>query len=205
VLHFALAVALDRAGKLRSANRQLRRANRLDPTGGSLNDKEIIWLPSYDHLYYRALRAQSLRLRGEALHWWQQFAKAAPRSPWAYVIGRRVALLRTGPFTAADVSLERGTADRQELAADLTRSHAALRGCLGTAAAAAPALSALRGLRVGVVAGRRGVSRVTVTKGWGALTGSPGACVRAALGKVRWARAVKGRDPVSFSFSVVGP
>lgn len=203
VLHFALAVALDRAGKLRSADRQLRRANRLDPTGETINSKDIIWLPSYDHLYYRALRAFSLRRRGEALQWWQKFAAAAPSSPWGYVIGRRVSLLRTGPITPKDVSLQKGAADLKELAAALTQSHAALRGCLGTATS--PKLAELRGLRVGLVIGRRGISRVTVIKRYGPGPSASGTCVRTALRKVRWKKSLKTATPITFSFSLVGP
>jgi len=203
VLHFALAVALDRAGKLRSADRQLKRANRLDPTGGSLNGKDIIWLPSHDHLYYRALRAFSLRRRGEALKWWQEFAAAAPSSPWSYVIGQRVKLLRTGPFTPRDVSLDKGAANLKEVAAALTGSHLALRRCLGTAAA--PKMADLRGLRVGLVVGRRGISRVTVIKRYGPVPSAPGTCVRAALRKVRWKKSLKTADPITISFSLVGP
>ncbi len=203
VLHFALAVALDRSGKLRSADRQLRRANRLDPTGKSLDDKDIIWLPSHDHLYYRALRAYSLRRRGEAVSWWQKFMKAAPSSPWAYVVGRRVKLLRTAPFEIADVSLDKGAANLKEVAAALTGSHPVMRRCLGSKAS--PKLADLRGLRVGLVVGRRGISRVTIVKRFGAAPSSPGSCIRTALRKVRWAKSLKTRDPISISFSLVGP
>lgn len=203
VLHFALAVALDRAGKLRSADRQLRRANRLDPTGGSINDKDIIWLPRYDHLYYRALRASSLNRRGEALQWWQRFVAAAPKSPWSYVIGRRVTRLRTAPFTSRDVALQKGAADLKVLADALTQAHPALRKCLG--AEATPRIAQLRGMRVGVVAGRRGVTRVTNLKAFGSLPSSPTTCIRTALRKVRWNKTIKTADPITFSFSLVGP
>jgi len=203
VLHFALAVALDRAGKLRSADRQLQRANRLDPTGASLNDKDIIWLPHYDHLYYRALRAHSRGLRGEALQWWQKFAIASPTGPWGYVIGRRISLLRTAPFTPRDVSLQKGAADLTIVAEALTQSHTALRRCLG--AIAKPTLAELRGLRVGIVAGRRGVTKVTELKSFGSLPPAPGACIRTALRKVRWSKVLKTADPITFSFSLVGP
>jgi tetratricopeptide (TPR) repeat protein len=203
VLHFALAVALDRAGKLRPADRQLKRANRLDPTGGSLNDKDIIWLPSQDHLYYRALRAFSLRRRGEALQWWQKFVTAAPQGPWTYVIERRVSLLRKAPLTSKDVDLLKGAANLEILAAALTRSHAALRKCLGSQTT--PKLADLRGLRVGVVATRRGPTRVTLLKHFGTLPPSTKSCIQAALQKTTWTKILKTRTPITLSFSLVGP
>jgi len=203
VLHFALAVALDRDGKVRSADRQMVQANRLDPTGSTLNSKDIVWLPGHDHLYYRALRAYSLRRRGAALTWWQKFMTAAPQSPWAFVIGRRVSLLRKAPFTAKEVSLQKGTADPKALAAALTLSHAVLRKCLGSNTA--PTLTELRGLRLGVVAGRRGPTRVTVLKQFGAHPASTKPCLHSALRKLRWNKLLKNSDPITFSFSLVGP
>ncbi len=203
VLHFALAVALDRAGKLRSADRQLQRANRLDPTGASLSGKDIIWLPSHDHLYYRALRAFSLRQRGEALRWWKKFVSVSPRSPWNFVIERRVSLLRKAPFTPKDVSLQKGAADLKELAATLTRSHVALRSCLGSNTT--PKLADLRGLRVGIVSGRHGPTRITILKHFGTLPSSTKTCIQSALRKASWTKILKTRNPISFSISLVGP
>ncbi len=205
VLHFAVAVAMDRAGQSRSADRQLRRANRLDPTGASLDDKDIVWLPSYDHLYYRALRAQSLHLRGKALQYWQRFMKAAPRSPWSYVVSRRVKALRLAPFEAKGISLDKGAADLKLVAAELTKLHGRLRRCLGTTQVPLK-LSLMRGARLGLLLTRRSLSRVTVIGRFGAPGGGQVAsCLGAPLRKVPWSRIIKGSSPVSLSFSLVGP
>ncbi|MFH2010669.1 MAG: tetratricopeptide repeat protein [bacterium] len=203
VLHFALAVALDRSGRFRSAQRQLRRANRLDPTGASLNSGDIIWLPSHDHHYYRALRAFSLGRRAEALGHWQRFLRADPKGPWSYVVGRRLLRLRTDPITKAELGSPDAGVDAELLAAALTGVQPALRRCLG--AAPPTGIAAHLGVRIKIEATRRGVARLDTSGAVGRLPTELAGCLQTALGKVRWTQAIKGRAKATFSFALVGP
>ncbi len=98
VVQFALAVALDRQGRHRLAERRMQRALQLDPHAKSLASADIIWLPAHDHHYYRALAALVTGRRAAALEQLQRFYQAAPRSPWRVVMRRRVEHLRTRPY-----------------------------------------------------------------------------------------------------------
>lgn len=98
VVQFALAVALDRQGRHRLAERRMKRALQLDPHAKSLASADIIWLPAHDHHYYRALAALVAGRRAAALQQLQRFYQAAPRSPWRVVMRRRVEHLRTRPY-----------------------------------------------------------------------------------------------------------
>lgn len=204
VLHFALAVALDRQGQWEAASRRMSYALQLDPTGSSLSSGDILWLPAYDHHYYRALLHLVRGQRAQALGHYQKFFQAAPRSPWRFVMRLRAEGLRTQPLVAQELQARHGPLDPAKAAALLVGKHPALRRCLGTAPETWT-LPELKGVAVTVnlQQGRPTGVKVNVTAGEVPVTAS--ACLQRALAPIRWAGALRGRDSAGFTVEIVGP
>ncbi len=204
VLHFALAVALDRQGRRVAAARRMKRALQLDPKAAALESKDIIWLPAYDHHYYRALRFMVSGRRATALQHWQRFDQSAPRSPWRWVIHQRIQQMRSEPLTKTDLHDVTGDVNRDQAAQALTSHAPALRACLGTLPPR-PTIASYRGvrLRCSLQGGR--LHELRVTKRVGAVPAGVTACLQRALRRVPWRRVVKGRAPARFTLELIGP
>lgn len=205
VLHFALAVALDRQGHRQAADRRMKRALQLDPKGKALDSGDIIWLPAHDHHYYRALRHQVAGERAQALAEWQRFLKAAPRGPWAWGIRRRAEALRARPLGRDDLHPVTGAPDREMAVAALAGRHSALRRCLGSASGEVP-LEQLAGVSLSITLAKGGRVTAVSTR---TLAGSPPAdapaCLQREVSRTRFPGAAAGPAGASFSIEVVGP
>ena len=206
VLYFALAVALDRDGRHRAAERQIRRALQLDPNAESLDSKSVIWLPSHDHYYYRALRWAVLGRRVKALKAWQTFAaRAHGKGPWRYVIRRRLEQLRTTPLDVKNIKpWGVGALDKGLLVHTISKALPTLRQCLGAQGTPQTA-AAYRGLRLKLKASHKGLQSLSLDQRLGALPTNATSCLQSTLRKLPWRKLVTNKGDVRFAFDIVGP
>lgn len=204
VLHFALAVALDRQGRWDSATRRVRYGLRLDPLGKSLDSGDILWLPPHEHTYYRALISVARGERAQALNYLQRFHRADPRSSWRFVMRLRADGLRTRPIEEGDLRAPRGPLDAARAASALASRQEAMRRCLGTLPESWT-VTDLRGvtLAIALSPGRPPVTQVGPTAG--APPSTAAACLQREVAGARWGGVLKGREAASWTLEIVGP
>ncbi|MDY0002555.1 MAG: tetratricopeptide repeat protein [Polyangia bacterium] len=204
VLHFALAVALDRQGQWEASNRRMKVALGLDPAGKSLDSSDILWLPPYEHLYYRALIHLARGARAQALDHYLKFHQAAPRSPWRFVMRLRGEGLRSRPVEALELQAQRGPLDAEKAALAISGRQSSLRACLGTLPERW-ALQELKGVSLAITLQQGKAAQFKVSPLVGEVRAAAQACLQKELGLVRWAGALKGREPAAFTVELVGP
>ncbi len=81
-VHWAMAVAFDRARKDADADRELETALRLDPTRTRVAAPAVPYLDDAEAFYYQGLAAAAADAPEQALVYLRQFAVLAPASPW---------------------------------------------------------------------------------------------------------------------------